>query len=96
MGENPEHDREEVPGRPAVSPENMQRPARRMHRSLGMGPEGWRRKGRRVTEGRRSGPGGAGGLWDCSLCSRTRRLEWTEESSRGGWSLASNGGQETS
>jgi hypothetical protein len=27
MGENPEHDREEVPGRPAVSPENMQRQA---------------------------------------------------------------------
>ena len=23
MGENPDHDREEVPGRPAVSPENL-------------------------------------------------------------------------
>jgi hypothetical protein len=28
MGENPDHDREEVPGRPAVSPENMREQAR--------------------------------------------------------------------
>ena len=27
MGENPDHDREEVPGRPAVSPENTRRQA---------------------------------------------------------------------
>ena len=28
MGENPDHDREEVPGRPAVSPENTREQAR--------------------------------------------------------------------
>ena len=28
MGENPEHDREEVPGRPTVSPENTREQAR--------------------------------------------------------------------
>ena len=27
MAKNPDHDREEVPGRPAVSPENMRRQA---------------------------------------------------------------------
>lgn len=27
MGENPDHDREEVPGRPAASPENMRQQA---------------------------------------------------------------------
>jgi hypothetical protein len=27
MGENPDHDREEVPGRPAVSPENLREQA---------------------------------------------------------------------
>ncbi len=27
MGENPDHEREEVPGRPAVSPENMRQQA---------------------------------------------------------------------
>ncbi len=27
MGENPDHDREEVPGRPAVSPENIREQA---------------------------------------------------------------------
>jgi hypothetical protein len=35
MGENPDHDREEVPGRPAVSPENTREQARegREHRA---------------------------------------------------------------
>jgi len=28
MGENPDHDREEVPGRPAVSPENRREQAK--------------------------------------------------------------------
>ncbi len=28
MGENPDHDREEVPGRPAVSPENTREQAK--------------------------------------------------------------------
>ena len=28
MGENPDHEREEVPGRPAVSPENTREQAR--------------------------------------------------------------------
>ncbi|PLS87007.1 MAG: hypothetical protein CYG60_04210 [Actinobacteria bacterium] len=33
MGENPDHDREEVPGRPSVSRENMRRQAEEI--------EGW-------------------------------------------------------
>lgn len=28
MGENPDHDREEVPGRPAASPENLREQAK--------------------------------------------------------------------
>jgi hypothetical protein len=46
MGENPDHDREEVPGRPAASPENLRAQAKegreqRAEEGRGIRPRGY-------------------------------------------------------